>query len=66
MKPLRIYWKVSARVIVLQEIDESLSANPDESVPFCVNYWNEKKRILSEKFSIQWKSPIEMNPNIRF
>jgi hypothetical protein len=27
-------------------------------------YWDEKKRILKEKYSIDWMTPAELNPNI--
>ena len=29
-------------------------------------YWAEKKRILREDYGIEWKTPGEMNPQIRF
>ena len=45
--------------------DELLSENREEG-PFCALYWNTKKSVLKERFGIDWKSPAEMNPNIRF
>ena len=33
---------------------------------FCHQYWAFKKRILKEKFDIDWKTPQELNPNVRF
>lgn len=29
-------------------------------------YWSLKKRILKQKYNIDWKSPPEMNPDITF
>ena len=29
-------------------------------------YWSLKKRILKQKYNIDWKSPPEMNPGIIF
>ena len=50
----------------LEEItDELLSENREEG-PFCALYWNTKKSVLKDKFGIEWKSPADMNPNIRF
>jgi hypothetical protein len=29
---------------------------------YCHAFWNEKKRILREKYNIEWKTLSEMNP----
>lgn len=31
---------------------------------YCHLYWATKKRILKEKYSIDWKSPAELNPYV--
>lgn len=33
---------------------------------YCFLYWDCKKRILKEEFGIDWKSPEELNPHVRF
>ena len=33
---------------------------------WCHSYWACKKRILKEKYGIDWKSPAELNPGIKF
>jgi len=33
---------------------------------FCFLLWGEQKRILKEKYGIDWKSPDEMNPDVLF
>ncbi len=33
---------------------------------FCHGYWMVKKRILKEKYNIDWKSPAELNPGVLF
>jgi len=33
---------------------------------YCRLLWLMKKQILKEKYKINWKSPIEMNPEIDF
>ena len=33
---------------------------------FCHQLWPTKKRILKEKYNIDWKTPSEMNPDIMF
>jgi hypothetical protein len=32
----------------------------------CHLAWNKKKEILKEKYQIEWKSPREMNPHVKF
>ena len=33
---------------------------------YCHLYWATKKRILKEKYSLDWKSPAELNPHILY
>jgi hypothetical protein len=33
---------------------------------YCNTYWPTKKRILKEKYGIDWRTPAEMNPNVAF
>ena len=33
---------------------------------YCRAFWNEKKRILKEKYNIDWKTLEEMNPDVQF
>ncbi len=41
-----------------------------ESVPrhmgLCFHIWNVKKELLKEKYGINWRSPSQMNPRVRF
>jgi hypothetical protein len=32
----------------------------------CHTFWHTKKRILKEKYGIDWRTPAEMNPHIAF
>ena len=32
----------------------------------CFDYWSIKKRILKEKYNIEWHSPADLNPRVRF
>ena len=50
---------------VEKELDELLKDKP-KGMGFCHIYWYEKKRILKEKYGIEWKSPALMNPRVRF
>jgi len=31
---------------------------------YCYSFWPEKKRILKEKYNIDWKTPQELNPDM--
>lgn len=33
---------------------------------FCHKYWWTKKRILKDRFGIEWKSPVDLNPTVNF
>ncbi len=33
---------------------------------FCHRRWAEQKRILREKYQMDWKTPAEMNPMVLF
>jgi len=37
-----------------------------DTLGFCHELWREQKRILKEKFKINWKTPDEMNPGYLF
>ena len=50
---------------VEKELAELLKDKP-RGMGFCHIYWYEKKRILKEKYGIEWKSPALMNPRVRF
>lgn len=48
-----------------EEAEEILKDKP-KIEGFCYMLWSEQKRILKEKYGIDWKSPDEMNPDIIF
>jgi hypothetical protein len=48
-----------------KQTDEELKGEPRE-LGFIHRYWNTKKRILKEKHNLYWRTPAEMNPNVRF
>jgi len=57
------------RFEIEREVDADLSASVEENkatTAFCFSYWSTKKKLLYEKFQIRWKTPAEMNPNVRF
>ena len=43
---------------LMQNVDVKMGRN--------YKYWSLKKRILKQKYNIDWKSPPEMNPGIIF
>ncbi len=57
---------LSIRYELEKEIDQILLSQEDQDTPFCLRYWKEKKRVLKEKYSLDWKTPAELNPQINF
>ncbi len=50
-----------------QEAREELKdVESKEPKGFCYKIWRVKKRILRDKYGIQWRSPAEMNPDTIF
>lgn len=45
--------------------EAELSSTP-QGPGYCHLFWQTKKRILKEKFNIDWLTPAEKNPDIRF
>lgn len=50
----------------VQEEINSLFKDQPRSRGLCRSIWREKKRILKEKYGIDWRSPAELNPRVRF
>lgn len=46
-------------------IEEELKDFP-RGLGFCHAYWYTKKKILKEKYNMDWKSPAELHPGIMF
>jgi len=57
---------VKATIEKAREEAERNLANHPKRLGFCHKLWAEQKRILREKYGINWKSPAEMNPGINF
>lgn len=50
---------------VNQKVDEILKNEP-RLLGSCHSYWSTKKRILKEEYGIDWLTPAECNPEIRY
>ena len=37
-----------------------------KTLGYCHLFWGEQKRILKDKYGIDWKSPTDRNPDIRY
>jgi len=49
------------------EVRESLAADPERGRRGSVHiYWSAKKRLLKQKYGIDWRSPGELNPHVIF
>ena len=50
-----------------KEADEELKRRGiKEGLGYCCSFWSEKKKILKEKYNLEWKSPQELNPGVLF
>ncbi|MDE5841190.1 MAG: hypothetical protein K2H49_09745, partial [Muribaculaceae bacterium] len=54
-----IYYDVEKRL-------EERFANVHRQRGFCFMYWDAKRELLKDEFGIEWKSPSQMNPHVRF
>ena len=55
------------RVIAKAEREAELElADVPRSLGFCHVVWETKKRILREKYGVDWHTPVEMNPGVLF
>lgn len=41
-------------------------ANAPRQMGFCFKFWNAKRELLKEEYGIDWKSPAQMNPRVKF
>jgi hypothetical protein len=49
------------------EVKKKLEGHPMQGkLGYCHIFWETKKKILKEKYGIDWKSPAEMNPDVFF
>lgn len=48
------------------EIKKELGDRLGYGLGYCHLYWETKKRILKEKYNIDWLSPAELNPMVIF
>lgn len=44
------------------EIEAKIGTRESFGIGYCHYYWAEKKRILREKYGIDWATPAELNP----
>lgn len=49
-----------------KEAEEMIENSGKENLKNPTYFWNLKKRILREKYNIDWQTPQEKNPNIYF
>ena len=56
---------------IIEAAEAEARANLDErgveaEWGFCHLFWWEKKDVLRERYGIDWSSPAELNPDVRF
>jgi hypothetical protein len=48
------------------EVDAELTGEDRAVMGFCHQFWHTKRRILSERYGVDWRTPVELNPQILF
>ncbi len=51
---------------VATEFEKYITTHRPRRTGKCHIYWKIKKRILKEKYGIEWQSPAELNPLAKF
>lgn len=54
---------------IYYEVEDELNrrfANAPKGRGFCYSYWRAKKELLKDKYDIDWRTPAQMNPRIKF
>ena len=46
-------------------LKEEFKGRPN-TIGLCHKIWARKKRLLKERYNIDWKTPAELNPDITF
>jgi hypothetical protein len=48
------------------EVDAELEGEDRNILGFCHLLWHTKQRILRERYGVEWRTPVEWNPQIIF
>ena len=51
---------------ILNELKKRGHPTKPEHPGWCHLYWSVKQEVLKEKYGFEWKSPAEMNPEVRY
>lgn len=61
----KLFWNRKKFKAVEKILDQEFKDTP-RGLGFCHGYWKRKKQLLKEIYNIDWKSPAELNPHIKF
>lgn len=48
------------------EVDAEMAGEDRNMMGFCNLFWRTKQRILRERYGVEWRTPVELNPQIIF
>jgi hypothetical protein len=48
------------------EVEVELAGEDRTQMGFCHLFWHTKQRILWERYGVDWRTPVELNPLIIF
>ena len=50
-----------------KEVDDMLKSHPVyKQIGYCHLFWEKKRKILKDRYGIEWRSPSELNPETDF
>lgn len=53
--------------VVEKEVDDMLKSHPVyKQIGYCHLFWEKKRKILKDRYGIEWRSPSELNPETDF
>lgn len=64
--PVEYSWEWEDIYYHIEDKLEQRFANAPKHMGFCFKYWEAKKELLKEEYNIDWRSPAQMNPRVRF
>ena len=59
-------WRNKKKFKAVENILEEEFKDYPQGMGFCHIYWRRKKQLLKELYDIDWKTPAELNPHIKF
>lgn len=64
--PVEYTWEWENIFYDMEDKIEKRFANAPRHMGLCFRIWSAKQELLAEEYGIEWRSPAQMNPRVRF